>query len=420
MVDRVLCGLDRSATVSYHLLTCALVCICISIGSSLLVQYPQCIIELCCAARVTAVLVLPKIYQHLRCLAVQGAPSTRGTSPRVLAVCDHNHTDASHGASHCAGCALMAPHLRNHSTSTQHHCTAEGSATVPAASQVPTDDASPPPPAEVSLDLEAEVVTSISKVDQEAWDACATSGGSINPFVLWSFLHALEESGSAVRAPSTHFHVHLTLNIPFAQVAEEGWLPQHVLVRRRDTRELLGACPMYLKSHSYGEYVFDHSWAGAWLCGRSVMCVELKLHRTACSTTHTWIPCHGNIATTAACHFHTASHRTPCRHVPPGGYSLLPKAPVMRALHPCHRPAPAHKAGPPRRCRAAGPCIDACARGRWVLRFVREAGCTSLSVRVLGCACAAVKRACAGKAMRAALVSVTTHPQTSWACPHCT
>lgn len=46
------------------------------------------------------------------------------------------------------------------------------------------------------------------------------------------------------------------------QVAEEGWLPQHVLVRRRDTRELLGACPMYLKSHSYGEYVFDHSWAG--------------------------------------------------------------------------------------------------------------------------------------------------------------
>ncbi len=49
---------------------------------------------------------------------------------------------------------------------------------------------------------------------------------------------------------------------PSHQVPNEGWLPQHVLVRRRDTRELLGAVPMYLKSHSYGEYVFDHSWAG--------------------------------------------------------------------------------------------------------------------------------------------------------------
>lgn len=36
------------------------------------------------------------------------------------------------------------------------------------------------------------------------------------------------------------------------QVKEEGWLPQHVLVRDADTKELLGAVPLYLKSHSYG------------------------------------------------------------------------------------------------------------------------------------------------------------------------
>ena len=42
------------------------------------------------------------------------------------------------------------------------------------------------------------------------------------------------------------------------QVREEGWVPQHVLVRNAETRELLGAAPMYLKGHSYGEYIFDN------------------------------------------------------------------------------------------------------------------------------------------------------------------
>ena len=39
------------------------------------------------------------------------------------------------------------------------------------------------------------------------------------------------------------------------QVADEGWLPQHVLVRNEATGQLVGACPMYLKSHSYGARV---------------------------------------------------------------------------------------------------------------------------------------------------------------------
>ena len=46
------------------------------------------------------------------------------------------------------------------------------------------------------------------------------------------------------------------------QVKEEGWLPQHVLVREEGSGELLGAVPLYLKSHSYGG-------ADSWLQGTS-------------------------------------------------------------------------------------------------------------------------------------------------------
>lgn len=45
------------------------------------------------------------------------------------------------------------------------------------------------------------------------------------------------------------------------QVAAEGWRPQHVLLRHAASRMVLAACPLYLKTHSSGEYVFDHSWA---------------------------------------------------------------------------------------------------------------------------------------------------------------
>ena len=46
------------------------------------------------------------------------------------------------------------------------------------------------------------------------------------------------------------------------QVKEEGWLPQHVLLQD-DQGRLLACCPLYLKGHSQGEYVFDHSWASS-------------------------------------------------------------------------------------------------------------------------------------------------------------
>ncbi len=71
------------------------------------------------------------------------------------------------------------------------------------------------------------------------WDACAASD---NPFVSHAFLAALEDSGSAT--------------------AETGWAPRHLVVEDAMGRAV-GVAPLYLKSHSYGEYVFDHGWADA-------------------------------------------------------------------------------------------------------------------------------------------------------------
>ena len=84
------------------------------------------------------------------------------------------------------------------------------------------------------------VVSSLAEIPAAQWDACA---GSDNPFVSHGFLEALEASGSAA--------------------ADTGWLPQHVILEDALGR-LLGAVPLYLKSHSYGEYVFDHGWAEAY------------------------------------------------------------------------------------------------------------------------------------------------------------
>jgi len=71
------------------------------------------------------------------------------------------------------------------------------------------------------------------------WDACA---GSANPFVSHAFLSAVEDSGSAS--------------------ARTGWLPQHAVLTSAEGR-VVAVAPMYAKSHSYGEYVFDHGWAQA-------------------------------------------------------------------------------------------------------------------------------------------------------------
>ncbi len=88
--------------------------------------------------------------------------------------------------------------------------------------------------------ITVKVVAHISEVDADGWDACA---GGRNPFVSHAFLNALEESGSVT--------------------ARTGWQPQHLVVE--DGNGDVAACaPLYLKSHSYGEYVFDWGWADAW------------------------------------------------------------------------------------------------------------------------------------------------------------
>ena len=78
----------------------------------------------------------------------------------------------------------------------------------------------------------------IAEIPVSDWDACA---GTSNPFVSHAFLSALEDSGSASK--------------------RTGWLPQHAALREAD--QIVAVAPMYAKSHSYGEYVFDHGWANA-------------------------------------------------------------------------------------------------------------------------------------------------------------
>jgi predicted N-acyltransferase len=85
-----------------------------------------------------------------------------------------------------------------------------------------------------------KVVSRIAELSASDWDACA---GDDNPFLSFAFLEALEASGSAT--------------------AETGWLPQHLALEDA-TGRLWGAVPLYLKSHSYGEYVFDWGWASAY------------------------------------------------------------------------------------------------------------------------------------------------------------
>ncbi len=85
-----------------------------------------------------------------------------------------------------------------------------------------------------------EIITSVGEIEPAQWDACA---GPDNPFVSHAFLHALESSGSAS--------------------GRRGWLPRHLVVRD-SAGSLCAAAPLYLKSHSYGEYVFDWAWADAY------------------------------------------------------------------------------------------------------------------------------------------------------------
>jgi predicted N-acyltransferase len=87
-----------------------------------------------------------------------------------------------------------------------------------------------------------DVISSLAEVGEAAWNGLLAAQGETNPFLSYAFLHALHESGSAS--------------------AETGWQPQYLALW--DGGELAAAMPLYVKSHSYGEYVFDWAWADAY------------------------------------------------------------------------------------------------------------------------------------------------------------
>jgi len=93
-------------------------------------------------------------------------------------------------------------------------------------------------------DRSARILHGIEEISAADWNRCAcpATGRPYNPFLRHEFLHALEASGSAVAAT--------------------GWQPFHLALE--EDGELLGVVPLYLKSHSQGEYVFDYAWADAW------------------------------------------------------------------------------------------------------------------------------------------------------------
>lgn len=92
------------------------------------------------------------------------------------------------------------------------------------------------------MNYRTHIVSSLSEIGRAAWDGLAQAQPRPNPFLSYAFLDALHESGSAAIAA--------------------GWQPQFIALY--DGAQLAAALPMYVKMHSYGEYVFDWAWADAY------------------------------------------------------------------------------------------------------------------------------------------------------------
>jgi predicted N-acyltransferase len=86
--------------------------------------------------------------------------------------------------------------------------------------------------------MKLEVRNGLAGIEPAAWDALVGDG---SPFLEWGWLASLEEAGCVAAAT--------------------GWVPQHLMLW--DKGRLTAACPLYLKAHSQGEFVFDHGWAEA-------------------------------------------------------------------------------------------------------------------------------------------------------------
>jgi predicted N-acyltransferase len=95
-----------------------------------------------------------------------------------------------------------------------------------------------------SNDYKAEVQPRIADISGEAWDACANPDPArFDPFVSHAFLKALEEAGTVG--------------------GRTGWTPRHLVLKKAGTEDVIACAPCYAKTHSQGEYVFDHAWADA-------------------------------------------------------------------------------------------------------------------------------------------------------------
>jgi len=86
--------------------------------------------------------------------------------------------------------------------------------------------------------LQVKVIKTMNEVDRGSWDTLVGDG---SPFLEWDWLAAMEEARCVT--------------------SKTGWQPQHLTVY--DKSRLVAACPLYVKGHSMGEFVFDHAWADA-------------------------------------------------------------------------------------------------------------------------------------------------------------
>ena len=98
------------------------------------------------------------------------------------------------------------------------------------------------PRSQASNDYVIRVFEDPEAIDAVQWNALLDSQASATPFMRHEYLLAMHRSGSATGGT--------------------GWMPQFLVVSNADT--LVAACPLYLKTHSYGEYVFDWAWADAY------------------------------------------------------------------------------------------------------------------------------------------------------------
>lgn len=96
----------------------------------------------------------------------------------------------------------------------------------------------------MKLKSAVQISRRIADIGREAWESCARNPDyQGNPFVGFDFLDAVEASGCCIE--------------------RTGWGPQHISVED-EAGQVAAVMPLYLKSHSQGEYVFDHAWADAY------------------------------------------------------------------------------------------------------------------------------------------------------------